>query len=134
VGQYRKSGVGEYPRGRSAVTNARSGRRRRPITLASMALLDSRSSRLTGAKVRPASVGSLAPALRYFLRPPPPHFGNAPLHDRSSAYQLHAGLYRFICENAHALPKANRCGWSSADSPALRNHIKPAANSETTVR
>ena len=28
----------------------------------------------------------------------------------STADRLHAGLYWFICENARALPKANRCG------------------------
>src|SRR5205823_4625359 len=46
-----------------------------PVSLRNHALV---TSRLYHADA-PPSVGTLAPALRYFLRPRPPRFGNAPL-------------------------------------------------------
>ena len=55
-----------------------------PLLPSLFAFLRSRSSRLTGAHLRGASVGSLASALRYFLRPCPPLFGNAPLPSPTS--------------------------------------------------
>ena len=51
---------------------------------ARLASLLTRSSRLVPDVDPPASVGSLAPALRYFLRPLSPRFGNAPLPSPTS--------------------------------------------------
>ena len=68
---------------RTGVTNVRFSRRRRPLSparrLSAVALVTPYRSASA-----PASVGSLAPALRYFLRSYPPRFGIAPLPSPTS--------------------------------------------------
>ncbi len=76
-----------------------------------VAALRSRSSRLQ-AHIRAAlSAGSLAPALRYFLRPRPPLFGIAPLPSPTSQPKRHHKSYhqgrtehsgRLIADNSTA--------------------------------